>query len=163
MFSSPDLLHPHYQGQLSIIALARGWDSRGARGGAGSPTFTPLGLALSVMPRQARPAFPGATAGEDQGQVCTALRRKPRRGTSAWALVETWVKDIGADSCCFRAKDPDKTFSTGWDLAMASDGSRSHSPEALPPHPHISSSSSLHNAQTVPLLAPNSQPHICSS
>lgn len=50
--------------------------------------------------------------------------------------------------------DPDMALggTTGQDFTVASDGSAGYSPQALPQHPHASSSASFHHAQTLLLL-----------
>lgn len=49
------------------------------------------------------------------------------------------------DSCCYSAMDPDMALfcSMGWDLTRASGGSAGYSHQAVPHHPHISSSVSF--------------------
>ena len=62
--------------------------------------------------------------------------------------------DIDSDPCCCRAMDPDMALngSMGWDFTVALGGSAGYSPQAIPLHPHISSSVSFYNIQGVPLL-----------
>lgn len=61
------------------------------------------------------------------------------------------------DLCACMAKDPDMALnhSTSWDFTMASGGGAGYSQQAIPLHPHVSNSTSLHNVATdrLPLLS----------
>lgn len=62
--------------------------------------------------------------------------------------------DINTDPYCCMVTDPVVALSssTEWNFTMASGVRADYEYEALPLHPHISSSVSLHNAQTTLLL-----------
>lgn len=84
-------------------------------------------------------------------------RQQPRCGMSEWPLVLTWAKDIHTDPRCCMAMDPDKapSISMGWGFTKGSGGRAGYSHQAVPRHPHISSSFFLHSAQTILLLFPS--------
>ena len=62
--------------------------------------------------------------------------------------------NINRDPCCFMVLDPDMALSScmGWGFTMSSGGRPSCLQQAIPPHPCVSSSTSLYNAQTILLL-----------
>lgn len=117
-----------------------------------SPALTPSGLAHLYPCHQGQPAvvhgqgavFSTDAVGEGRGQLCAAFgyqynpRRQLRLGTSTWHLVVTWAMDIDTDMI--------------WDFTMALGGFAGYSYQAVPLHPHVSRSTSLHRAQTVLLL-----------
>lgn len=115
-----------------------------------------------VLPRGGvGPTLRSAVASEAQGQLCTAIgcergaRQQPRPGMTSWILVVIGDTDISTDPCCCMATDPDRARSTGWDLAMASEGSAGYSHQTVPHHPRVSDSASLHSSQTGPLFLPS--------
>lgn len=81
-----------------------------------------------------------AAAGQGWGKLCAALghqhgpRQQPTPGMYKWLLLVTWAV----------AMDPD----------IASSGSEGLSHQAMPHHNGVSSSSSLHGAQTTSLSLP---------
>ena len=98
-------------------------------------------------------------ASEEQGQLGAALkhqhsfRQQPRPQTSAWPLVETWTMDVGTDACCGRVMDADMALVAQW-LRHHYGLKCQHGPLTTSCS-HIcgvSSSVSLHTAQTILLL-----------
>jgi hypothetical protein len=125
------------------------------------------GLPLPPLWRKVRPAFQSC---EGQGQFCTALGHPcgskwlPRSCMPPWSLVVIWVMDITTFPCCCMPKDPNMTLCGDMeqDFTMTSGSRTGYSQQAISLLPPVSSSISLHSAQTVPLLSPIYPPHACT-
>lgn len=168
LFSNPDLLHFHHQGQLSSTALARGWASRVVREGWGwFSYFRALGTILPCCPVK-------------RGQLSQILQLV-RNGASSAQPSDIKMDPGGSPDICTAFSDNMGQGHCRRFLLLQGQRPR-HGPKGQywlgPRHglrwqqelftsgcsspPHISSSSSLHSAQTVPTSL-SILYHTCSS
>jgi hypothetical protein len=91
--------------------------------------------------------------GGRQGHLCTALghqhvpRWQPRPGVSTWSLVATWTVDTYMASLAAQAGTPPWLY-----MSALATQNRLFPSTHTHTHPQVFGSTSLHNAQTIPLL-----------
>lgn len=100
-----------------------------------------------------------------QGECCQGAESPLHSlwaSAATWSLAVTWDTAINIDLCLYRATGRDITLrgTKSGVITMASNSSAGYSHQAVPHHPLVSSSASLHSSQTIVVLSLPTLQHI---